>query len=215
MELSEALYTTRAMRRVKPDPIPTDAQAAIMDAAIRAPSGGNTQNWRFVIVTDETIRHRLAPVYRSAFEQLQSTIYAGRREAAERSGDEGALRVMRSSAWLADNFEQVPMWLMVFSRNDPTGASIFPSVWNAMLAARGLGIGTCLTTILGIFASKESFEVLGVPEDKGWVFNAAVSCGYPLGRWGLAERAPAHQVTFLNGWGNPPDFTVDEPLWNG
>jgi nitroreductase len=213
MELSEALYTTRAMRRVKPDPIPHDVQAAILDAAVRAPSGGNSQNWRFLIVTDAEIRAGLAPLYRTAFDQLQNTIYAGRREAAEASGDEAALRVMRSSAWLAENFEQVPMWFMAFSRNDPTGASIYPAVWSAMLAARGQGVGTCLTTILGIFQAEATFDVLGVPTDKGWTLSAAVSCGYPLGKWGLAERAPAHRVAFADRWGEPLPFTVERPLW--
>lgn len=215
MELSEALYTTRAMRRVKPDPIPHDVQAAILDATVRAPSGGNSQNWRFLIVTDADVRRLLAPIYRTAFDQLQNTIYAGRREAAEAAGDEAALRVMRSSAWLAENFEQVPMWFMAFSRNDPTGASIYPAVWSAMLAARGHGVGTCLTTILGIFQAEATFDVLGVPTDKGWTMNAAVSCGYPLGKWGVAERAPAHQVAFADRWGDPLPFTVDQPLWSG
>lgn len=213
MELSEALYTTRAMRRVKPDPIPHDVQAAILDAAVRAPSGGNSQNWRFLIVTDAEVRARLAPLYRTAFDQLQNTIYAGRREAAEAAGDEAALRVMRSSAWLAENFEQVPMWFMAFSRNDPTGASIYPAVWSAMLAARGRGVGTCLTTILGIFQAEATFDVLGVPADKGWTMSAAVSCGYPLGKWGVAARAPAHQVAFADRWGEPLPFTVDAALW--
>ena len=215
MELSEALYTTRAMRRVKPDPIPHDVQAAILDATVRAPSGGNSQNWRFLIVTDADVRSRLAPLYRTAFDQLHNTIYAGRREAAEAAGDEAALRVMRSSAWLADNFEQVPMWFMAFSRNDPTGASIYPAVWSAMLAARGQGVGTCLTTILGIFQAEATFDVLGVPTHKGWTLNAAVSCGYPLGKWGVAERAPAHQVAFADRWDEPLPFTVERPLWGG
>ncbi len=123
------------------------------------------------------------------------------------------MRIRSSSAWLADNFEQVPLWVFFFSRNDPTGASIFPGVWNMMLAARGLGIGTCLTTIAGIFKSDEVFEILGVPTDKGWVNNAAVSAGYPLGRWGTAKRRPANEVVFSERWGNQPDWTVDEPLW--
>jgi nitroreductase len=213
MDLYEALYTTRAMRRVKPDPIPQDVVAAILDAAVRAPSGGNSQNWRFLVVTDAETRRRLGPLYRRAWETLQSTVYAGRREAAEASRDEAALRVMRSSEWLARNFEQVPLWLLVFSRNDPTGASIYPAVWNAMLAARGHGVGTCLTTILGMFESPAVFELLEVPADKGWMLNAAVSCGYPRGRWGLAKRRPAHEIGYAERWGGDLGFTIDEPRW--
>jgi nitroreductase len=213
MDLREALYTTRAMRRVDPDPVPEDVAAKILDAAIRAPSGGNAQNWRMILVTDLAVRSRLGPLYREAHTQLQETIYAGRKEAAEQAGDEAALRVMRSSAWLADNFEQVPMWVLFFTRNDPSGASIYPAVWNAMLAARGEGVGTCLTTILGIFKGPEASDVLGVPTDKGWQMAAAVSCGYPQGRWAVAERQPVEDVSYGNGWGEPLGFEVDGPLW--
>ena len=61
MDLHEALYTTRAMRRVLPDPIPADVQARILDAAIRAPSGGNQQNWRFLLVDDQAVKAGSAP----------------------------------------------------------------------------------------------------------------------------------------------------------
>ena len=94
MELNEALYTTRAMRRVKPDPIPDDVIAQIMDAAIRAPSPGNTQQWRFVTVTDRDRMAKLGELYGRAWNQLNETAYAGRREAAEERGDDQTLRVM-------------------------------------------------------------------------------------------------------------------------
>lgn len=214
MDLTEALYTTRAMRRVRPDPIPEEVVAKILDAAVRAPSGGNAQNWRMIVVSDASVRETLGPVYREAYAQLQENIYAGRRKAAEESGDEAALRVMRSSDWLAENFEQVPVWILFLSRNDPSGASIYPAVWNAMLAARGEGVGTCLTTILGIFRSAEVFDILDIPADKGWQLAAAVSCGYPLGRWGLAKRRPVEEVTYSNRWGQDLEFEVNGPLWS-
>src|SRR3954466_10628773 len=75
MDTYEALYTTRAMRRVKPDPIPLDVQARILDAAVRAPTGGNMQNWRFMLVDDPAIRSKLAPLYRDALGKLWETIY--------------------------------------------------------------------------------------------------------------------------------------------
>ena len=213
MDLNEALYTTRAMRRVKPDPVPEDVIKAMLDAAIRAPSGGNNQNWRFVTVTDPALKAPLGDLYRDAWATLQSTVYKKAFEQADAVGDTQTMRIRSSSAWLAENFELVPLWVFFFSRNDPTGASIFPGVWNMMLAARGLGIGTCLTTIAGIFKSDEVFEVLGVPTDKGWVNNAAVSAGYPLGRWGTAKRRPANEVVYSERWGNQPDWSVDEPFW--
>jgi nitroreductase len=213
MDLYEALYTTRAMRRVRPDPVPDEVVARILDAAVRAPSGSNAQNWRIVTVDDAEVREGLGPIYRDAYRQLNEVVYAGRRQAAEERGDETTLRVMRSSDWLAENFETVPLWILFFSRNDASGASIYPAVWNSMLAARGDGVGTCLTTILGLFESDRVFELLDVPAEKGWQLSAAVSCGYPLGRWGVAERLPVENVAFANGWGDPLGFEVNGPLW--
>ena len=76
MDIREALYTTRAMRRVRPDPIPEDVQMRILDAAIRAPSGGNGQQWRFMLVDDPAMREALAEHYRFCIDQLWSTVYA-------------------------------------------------------------------------------------------------------------------------------------------
>lgn len=213
MDLLEALYTTRAMRRVRPDPLPDGVVAAMIDAAVRAPSGGNTQNWRFLAITDPVVKAALGPLYRRGFQQLQDTVYKVSWTRAREQGDQATLRVIASSTWLAEHFEEVPLWLLAFSRNDPSGASIYPAVWSAMLAARGHGVGTCLTTILGLFTEAEAMAVLGVPSDKGWRLKAAVSCGYPEGRWGLAGRRPAHEVAYAQRWGDPLPFAVDRPLW--
>jgi nitroreductase len=180
---------------------------------VRAPSGSNAQNWRFVVVTDQSVKDRLGPLYRESWDELNNTIYAGARQRAESAGDDGSLRMLSSSDWLAENFERVPLWLMALSRNDPSGASIYPAVWNAMLAARGHGVGTCLTTVLGMFRQQQTCEVLEVATEKGWTLNAAVSAGYPTGRWGLAGRKPAHQVAFADRWEEPLPFTIDHPLW--
>ena len=208
MDLYEALYTTRAMRRVASDPIPDAVVASIVDAAIRAPSGSNAQSWRFITVTDPDLKAALGPLYREAWETLVSTVYAGRE-----ARDEQAVRVTRSAEWLAENVESVPLWLMALSRNDPSGASIYPAVWSAMLAARGHGVGTCLTTVLGFFKQDEVFELLGVPAGKGWQLAAAVSCGYPLGRWDVAGRRPAQEVAFAERWGEPVAWEAPQPLW--
>lgn len=209
MDLYEALYTTRAMRRVHPDPIPVDDVRLMLDAAVRAPSGSNAQNWRWLVVDDRDTIAELAVVYRRAFTTLRTRIYAG----VDVSGDPQAARVQSSAEWLADNFAQVPLVVMPFHRNDPSGASIYPAVWNLMLAARGRGIGTTLTTILGFLEHEATCELLGVPTDKGWTNAAAITCGYPKGRWGVAARNPAHEVAYANRWGRPPEWTIDGPMW--
>lgn len=213
MDLYEALYTTRAMRRVSPDPVPDDIVRSMLDAAIRSPSGGNTQNWRWLTVTDRETIARLGELYSQAWDELNETFYKGKKEAAEASGDEATKRVLNSAQWLADNFGTVPLVVLPYSRNDPSGASIYPAVWSLMLAARGHGIGTTLTTVLGIFKSKEVAELLGVPLAKGWQNAAAIPCGYPLGRWGLAKRAPVHEVVYEEQWGRAPEWRVDGSLW--
>jgi nitroreductase len=218
MELQEALYTTRAMRRVKSDPIPLDIQAKILDAAIRAPSGGNQQNWRFLLLDDAAKKAALAPLYQHAVEQLWETAYKPQVEAAHANPDspesQQFLRVQHSAQWLGDNFAQVPLFLIAFSFHDPSGGSIYPALWNAMLAARGEGIGSCLTGLLGRYHA-ETLEILGVPADQGWSMSAAVSFGYPTGRWGVAARQPLDHVSYRNTWGESVGFSVPEPLWPG
>ena len=219
MDLHEALYTTRAMRRVRPDPIPYDVQARILDAAIRAPSGGNQQNWRFLWVDEPAKKAALAPLYQHAMGELWTTVYKAQLEAAhadpEAPESVQMFKVQRSAQWLADNFETVPLFLFPFSQYDPTGGSIYPAVWNAMLAARAEGVGSCLTALLQFFHPTETFEILGVPADEGWILSGTVSFGYPTGTWGVAPRRPVHEVAYRNTWGTDVGFEVPAPLWEG
>ncbi len=214
MDTFEALYTTRAMRRVKPDPIPEDVIQQMLDAAIRAPSPGNTQQWRFVAVTDRELIGQLGVLYERSWGQLERTTYAGKREQAEARGDDVTKRVLSSASWLAANFAQVPLVVLAYVRNDPDGSGIYPAVWNLMLAARAQGVGSTLTTVLHHFAAAEVSELLGVPTGKGWRNMAAITCGYPLGTWGVAARPPLEQVVYANRWGEAPGWSVPEPLWS-
>jgi nitroreductase len=217
MDVYEALYTTRAMRRVRPDPVPDGVQARILDAAIRAPSGGNTQGWRFLLVDDPEVKGAIGPLYRDSIEQLWKSVYAERIAAAEATPDDPESvqmdKVRRSAQHLADHFEQVPLFLFAFVQHDPTGGSIYPAVWSAMLAARAEGVGSSLTSVLGFFHPAETLDILGVPRDEGWIMACCVSFGYPTGRWGVAPRRPAHEVSFRNRWGSPAGFEAPEPLW--
>jgi nitroreductase len=216
MELREALYTTRAMRRVSDKPIPRDVQARILDAAVRAPSGGNAQNWRFLLVDDPDVKAKLGPIYRECMSMLWGSHYAARIAEAEADPEsedsKQFFRVRRSAQHLADHFEGYPLLLFAFAQHDPSGGSIYPAVWNAMLAARGEGVGAALTSVM-VFKLAETLEVLGVPTDAGWNFSACVTFGYPTGKWGVAARTPVEQVSYQNRWGEPLEFEVDGPLW--
>jgi nitroreductase len=216
MDLHEALYTTRAMRRVKPDPIPMDAQKRILDAAIRAPSGGNSQGWRFLLVDEMAVKEKLGPIYRDCIEKLFDTMYKAPLEAAKASPEAkesvDLMKMHRSASHLADHFEQYPLLLFGFVRFDPSGGSIFPSVWSAMLAARAEGIGSAITSVLS-YRKADVAGILGVPADQGWNMTCCVTMGYPTGRWGIAPRIPAHQVASRNSWDGDLGFEIPEPLF--
>ena len=124
------------------------------------------------------------------------------------------VRISKSAAWLSENFHKVPAMFVVLSRNDPTGSSIYPAIWSIMLAGRAHGVGTCLTTVLGMFKPEKAFEILSIPNDKGWKIDAVITAGYPLGKWGVAKRNPVDEVTYLNTWGNETNWNLKEPLWN-
>jgi nitroreductase len=217
MDVLEALYTTRAMRRVTDEPIPERVQALILDAAVRAPTGGNMQGWRFLLVDDPEIRGRLAPIYRGCIDLLWEQIYRDRIEQAQAAPDdpesEQFLRVKRSADHAADHFARYPLLLFGFIQHDPTGGSIYPAVWSAMLAARSEGVGSALTAAL-MFRNDEVLELLGVPTDEGWIMACCATFGYPTGRWDVAPRRPAEEVAYRNRWGTPVGIDIDGPLWS-
>ena len=209
MDIYEALYTTRAMRRMKPDPIPYDAQARILDAAIRAPH--TDEQWRFILVDDPAVIAQLGPLYRQAGARMAEQYGIDLAEVAKTDTPMG--RAARSADYLARNFERVPLLLIGFSRTG--GSGILPALWSAMLAARAEGIGSAMTTILAAYHQAEVGAILGVPQDAGWTMQAVIPMGYPKGRWGVApRRQPVHEVAARNSWQGDLGFTVPEPLWH-
>lgn len=199
MDLYEALYTTRSMRRLRPDSIPLDVQARILDAAIRAPSEPDAR--RFLLVDDPDLRRSIGVLYLAVWEGFvdPATI------------PPPFQRTFRSGDYLARHFAEVPLLLVGFGRGT-SGGSVFPALQNAMLAARAEGVGSTLTMLLNS-RQDEMLELLGVPANDSWRMAACVPLGYPTGRWGIGRRRPVHEVTYRNRWGTPPGFEVPEPLW--
>jgi nitroreductase len=208
IDLFEAIYTTRAMRRVKPDPIPDDVLRAILDAAIRAPSGGNSQGWAFIVVRDPGLRAGLAAIYRPLIESLFTPDGPYGRLVAS---DDPAVaartkRMMDSALYLGQHMQDAPVIVVPCLRTGgratelTSGASIFPAVQNLMLAARAFGVGSTLTTIHRR-REAEVKALLGVPDD--YDTAALIPLGYPRGRWGLAARTPVEEVAFGDRWGAP------------
>jgi nitroreductase len=209
MDIYEALYTTRAMRRLKPDPIPYEVQARILDAAIHAPHIG--EGWRFILVDDPEVKSQLAPLYLQGFERMIGG-QIGDALGDLLKADTQMGRMVRSGVHLAHHFAEVPLLLIGFGRTRE-GSGIYPALWSAMLAARAEGIGSTLTGMLQSFFADEVFDILGVPKDAGWTLHGVVPMGYPLGKWGVGARTPVHEVAARNSWQGDLGFTVPEPLW--
>jgi nitroreductase len=208
LDIHEALYTTRAMRRMKPDPVPLEAQRRILDAAIRAPHIG--EGWRFILVDDPAVMAQLASLYAQAWDRLFAQYGISAAEMAKADNEAG--RAARSGDHLARHFGDVPLLLIGFGKTRD-GSGIYPAIWSAMLAARAEGIGSTLTGVMQTFVADEVFQILGVPKDEGWFMHGAVPMGYPTGNWGVAPRTPVHEVAARNSWDGDLGFTVPEPLW--
>lgn len=218
MDIIEALYTTRAMRRVKPDPIPEEVQKRILDAAIRAPSGGNMQGWKFLLIDDPAVRGELGELYRKCMDVLWGAVYKDRVDAARANPDADESRefekMYKSAEWLGNHFGEVPLILLSFVQHDTSGGSIYPATWSAQLAARAEGVGSALTSVF-MLQGDAVLDVVGVPKDEGWLFVNCVTFGYPKGRWGVAPRRPVHEVAYRNRWGTDVGFEIPKPLYEG
>ena len=209
MEIHEALYTTRSMRRLKPDPIPLDVQARILDAAIHAPT--IQEQWRFLLVDDLEIKSQLAELYRQAFERMVGGALGEAFDELMKS-DTQLGRTARSGVHLMDHFAEVPLLLIGFGRT-PEGSGIYLALWSAMLAARAEGIGSTLTGMHQTYFADEVMDILGVPKDDGWRLHGVVPMGYPRGRWGVGAHTPVHEVAARNSWDGDLGFSVPQPLW--
>ena len=196
-DLFEAIHSQRAIRRYTADPVPPDLVDRVLEAAVRAPSGGNQQPWAFVVVTEPELKRRIAVLYRQAWNE----VYGPPERAATLSR-----QVHGSASYLAEHMAEAPILVLACIQHDGSpssmgrGASIYPAVQNLMLAARGLGLGTALTTLHKRY-EREVKEVLGIPDN---VETAAlIPMGYPAApeHFGGSRRVPAAEVTHREQWG--------------
>jgi nitroreductase len=200
----DALHSTPARRYLSAEPVADDVVWAILDAAIRGPSGGNQQAWGWVVVTDPVIKQQVAGWYREGW----SRAYGQRREqilAAPPAPDGLTRRSFLAAEHLAQHIEEAPVWIFPVLRNAAgassprLGASIYGAVQQLILAARAFGIGTTLTTL---YAGHEDEvrELLGLPGDA--LTMGLLPLGYPAqGRWAQPKRRPVEEVTHWNQWG--------------
>jgi nitroreductase len=202
----DALHSTPARRYLAADPIPDDVLWNILDAAIRGPSGGNTQLWGWVVVTDQQVKDRVAAWYRVNWEAA----YGSRREQIlsappDTTGEGLTPRGFLGAEHLAQHIQEAPVWIFPVLRGaaDATsprvGSSIYGAVQQLCLAARAYGIGTSLTTLYGGH-EEELRELLGLPPDA--LTMALIPMGYPAkGRWAEPRRRPVGEVVHWDRWG--------------
>jgi len=225
----EAIYSARSLRKLKPDPVPEALITQILDAAIRAPSAGNVQNWVFLVVRDPEQRRRLGAIYRKASD-IASAVYAARGRPAHMS-EEQFQRFMSSGAHLWDHMGDAPV-ILVPCQTQPKlpppeqlpvdirsryadeqryieqirGASIYPAVQNIILACRALGLGTTLTTN-HIRCEDKVKTVLGIPDDVQTF--ALMPIGYPIGKFGPLSRRPVADVAYADRWAQRWPHSID------
>ena len=203
-DLFEIIETTRAMRRLKPDPVPDELIARILRAGVCAPSGGNAQRWRFMVIKDRKIKEAVQVWYKRAFDEVVGPRYLASAPppgtTKERFGRQHA-----AVAYLTDHFHEAPVWIVACLEDGPTpnraaGSSIYPAVQNMLLAARALGLGATLTT-RHLLYEKETEAALGLPP--GVHSYAILPIGYPMGKFGPLGRGPISEVVYGDRWGEP------------
>src|ERR1700752_3138112 len=205
--LLHIIKTTRSMRRLKPDPVPNELIRKILEAGVCAPSGGNMQRWRFLVIKDAAIKQTVGAYYKRAWdEQVAPRYRAG--EPAPGMSQERFLRLLDAAEYLAAHIHEAPVWIVpCLEGGTPTrtsGSSIYPAVQNMLLAARALGLGATLTTLYLQF-EKEAEMALGLP--LGLPLNVhsyeLLPIGYPMGRFGPVRRIPLPDVVYEDRWGRP------------
>ncbi len=213
-DIYEMMSTLRAVRRLRPDPIPDEVLQRVLQAACWAPTGGNVQPWRVVVVTSEPRKAALADVYSPEWYRYTKQMRAA--VEADPDGQQATARILAAGDYLADHLAQAPV-LLVFIGNPAHmaitdegldrvsmigGASVYTAVQNAMLAARTEGLGCALTT-LHCYDEAAVQQALDIPSD--WATLALVPLGYPVGggHGPISRRGPekmAYDDAFGTTW---------------
>jgi nitroreductase len=202
-DLFEIMATTRSMRRLKPEPVPAELIRKILEAGVSAPSGGNMQRWRFLVIRDPTVKQTVGSYYKRAWGEVVSPRYRAGKPAPGTS-PERFTRMLDAAQYLADHIHEAPVWIVPCMEGaNPSrtaGSSIYPAVQNMLLAARALGLGATLTTLYLSF-EKEVEAALGLPADVH--SYALLPIGYPMGRFGSVRRVPVDDIVYGDRWGQP------------
>jgi nitroreductase len=215
LDLLELISTTRSIHRYRPDPVPDADLNAVLHAATRGPSGSNAQPFRFLVLRDGPRAHEakalLGDSYRAAWDAKSRAEGWG-----EGSGADPNSRKARSAEAMrefVENFETVPVVVLaclVHHRLQTAfdGASIYPACQNFILAARGLGYGSCIT-VFHHAAEPALRTLLEIPEKAS--ICAVLPLGRPRGNHGPLRRRPIRDLVYDDGWGESAEWASDPP----
>jgi nitroreductase len=196
MPVGEAMFTQRAIRRFQPDPIPAGDLRLILEAAVKAPNGGNHQIARFLVLTDRERIHEFGALYREAW-------WAKRWDDHRWTKPEDIPpeeRNYRAAMQLADEMKDAPCVVLAFALSPGSANSVIPACQNLMLAARALGIGSVPTTLHPSVMDR-FHAMFGIPADVA--FHFCIPLGYPRGSFGANRRKPIAETMYTDRWGAP------------
>ncbi|MBM4257038.1 MAG: nitroreductase family protein [Deltaproteobacteria bacterium] len=206
-KLFDIIYSLRSIRRLKPDPIPEEVLRKIVEAGVHAPTGGNRQDWGFILVRDPEIKTFIRDRYRDA----QQKSRASQPPLSDLPPDRQ--RAIKASIYLSEHMNEAPVillachakeypaWVQAKNLRGSTATvhgSIYPAVQNILLACRAYGIGSVLTTT-HFFFEDELMKKVGVPATME--VAALLPMGYPRGKLGTNKRKPVDDVLYWDTWG--------------
>ncbi len=209
MPMDEAMRTQRAVRRLHLAPVSHAVLLPLLELSLKAPTSSNSQDWHYVVVEDPVQKAKLAKLYRRLFRLFDPLVVRQAR------GDEKELRAMAPGQWQAENFEQLPVFVIPCYRKGlkhrPVGrpqisvasfyGSVYPAVQNLLLACRAVGLGASLQT-LPIWWVPRVRRILGLPRNITPV--CIIPIGWAKGRYGPTTRRPIGEIVHLDRFGNQP-----------
>lgn len=213
MDFTEVITTTRAIRRYRPEPIPEEDLSRILFAASRAPSGSNSQPFRFVVLRDGPTATRaralLGETFRSMWVAKANEDRYGEGSGVDPDSPKG--RMASAMQYFVDHAEETPVFILACFRprhggHLVEGASVFPACQNLLLAARELGYGGVMTT-WHMPAAKQLAEIIGLPDD--YLIPAVIPLGRPQGNHGPVRRRPLSELVFEDTWGQEAPWLTE------
>ena len=204
----DLVSNVRAMRRLRPDPVPDELLFKVLNAGVQAPSGMNTQPWSFLVLREAEDKGWFAERYKAAIESRFGGPVQPRQDSTS-----GMTRQLRALRYQMDHMHEFPLLLIVCGVRDwpfrvpeaervglapPNYGAVYPCVQNILLACRAVGLGAALTTMHQVF-EEELMQRFDIPDEYGVVVTIPI--GYPMGRFGPVRRKPAEELTYFDSWG--------------